>query len=63
MNAANFIVFCGTIVQSTCGPEITAVTLSSGSFDLPSSIQYRAARARSLSTISVASFSAATSAL
>ena len=39
MNAAKFIVCSGVMVQRTCGPEITAVTLSGGSFDLTSSIQ------------------------
>src|SRR5690242_18800406 len=39
MNVANFIAFSGAMVQRTCGPETTAVTLSSGSFDFTSSIQ------------------------
>ena len=39
MNAANFIEFSGTMVQRTCGPETTAVTLSSGSFEFTSLIQ------------------------
>src|SRR3954462_867610 len=34
MKAANFIAFSGAMVQRTCGPEMTAVTFSSGSFDL-----------------------------
>ena len=33
MKAANFIVLSGSMVHLTCGPEITAVTLSSGSLD------------------------------
>ncbi len=57
------MVLSGAIVHRTSLPEAIAATLSTGSFDLTSSIQYCAAGLTSLSSISVASWKAAMSAL
>src|SRR6185295_4564322 len=63
MNSAYFMVFSGTMVQCTCGPETILSAVSSGSFDCESSIHSAAAARGFLATISVASLSAATKAL
>ena len=63
MKSANLIVASGVSVQRTCGPSTILVTMSSGSFDLESSIQSALAAFLSLLTMSVASLSAAINAL
>src|SRR5665213_441907 len=63
MKSAYIMVCSGVIVQRAAGAATILVTMSSGSLDLESSIHSAAAARLSLLTISVASLSAAISAL